>query len=460
MEKIVWKTEKRKVSELIPFENNPRRVTEKEIQGLSDSLDKFDLAAPLVINTNGKVIGGNFRLSLLKQKGIKTIDVRVPNRTLTKEEEDELNLRLNKNLGLWDNKILAKFNEDLLKNVGFSSEEMDQIFGLEISDDFDEKKELEKAVKAPRNVKTGDIWQMGDHKLIIGDCTVRENWEKLLGNERFDFIFTDPPYRISYAKTHYRKVKTKSGAKLKPRRLYSKVGETNIKGKSINMINRGVPDYDEWLSIANDYQNPIGANVMIFEKWKNMVDLWQAIEKYWKIRNMVIWHLPNRHQGFAAKYKFFSRYDIAPLADKGDSIKNNQYEEEFERYLADEGQKLLDTYDIIIYGQQGHSIWERTKGGKWADITDHITFTASNEKSTGQNVIFGTKPIQILVPYIKTLSHRGGIVMEPFGGSGSTMIASEILKRKCRLIEISPEYGEVILNRFQKFTGIEPQKIN
>lgn len=140
MEKIVWKTEKRKVSELIPFENNPRRVTEKEIQGLSDSLDKFDLAAPLVINTNGKVIGGNFRLSLLKQKGIKTIDVRVPNRTLTKEEEDELNLRLNKNLGLWDNKILAKFNEDLLKNVGFSSEEMDQIFGLEISDDFDEKK--------------------------------------------------------------------------------------------------------------------------------------------------------------------------------------------------------------------------------------------------------------------------------------------------------------------------------
>ena len=469
---ITWRNEKRKVEDLKPFENNPRKATEKEITGLSESLAKFNIADPLIINTDGTVIGGNFRLSLLKQQGIKEVDVRVPSRTLTKEEADELNLRLNKNLGLWDNDLLAKFNEDLLKNVGFTQEELDQVFGLDISDNFDEEKEFQKAVKEPRGVKTGDIWEMGDHRIIVGDCTVRENWEKLLGNERFDFMFTDPPYRISYAKTHYRKVQTKEGAKLKSRRIYSGVGETDAKGKPkgfgykqnrvyTGIINRGVPEYDEWLSIANDFQNPIGANVMIFENWRNVVDLWKAIEKYWRIRNIVIWWLPNRQQGFSAKYKFFSKYDIAPLADKGQAIQNDEYEEEFEKYLADQGQRLLDTYEVIIYGQQGHSIWDFKKGGKWSRVSDHITSPAETESgSGGNNLVFGKKPVQILVPYIKTLSQRGGIVMEPFGGSGSTMIASEIMKRKCRLIEISPLYTELILNRFEKFTGIQPKKLN
>jgi len=474
MGKIIWNNERRQVKDLKLFENNPRLACEKEIQGLSSSLDKFDLADPLVINTDGTIIGGNFRLSLLKQRGIQEVDVRIPNRLLTKQEANELNLRLNKNTGSWDNDVLAKFSEDLLGEVGFSAEEMDQIFGLEIDDKFDEQKEFEKAVKEPRGVQMGDVWELGEHRLVIGDCTNKESWEKLLGNERFDFMFTDPPYRLSYSKKHYRKVKTKKGDKLISRRVYQGVGETDAKGKSTGekgfgykqnriyegIIDRGVPEYNEWLSIANEFQNPIGANVMIFENWKNIRELWDAIEEYWKIRNMVIWWIPNRHQGFSAKYKFFSKYDVAPLADKGESVQNDEYEEDYDRYLADRGQKLLDSYEVIIYGQQGHSVWDFKKGGKWSKVCDHITDNGVTEAQSGQNLVFGTKPISILVPYIKTLSHRGGIIMEPFGGSGSTLIASEILKRKCRLIEIVPEYGEVILNRFERFTGIQPKKIN
>ena len=67
----------------------------------------------------------------------------------------------------------------------------------------------------------------------------------------------------------------------------------------------GVPEYDTWFSIANEFQNPKGANIMIFEYWKNMAEFWQSISKYWKIRNMIIWHAPNRHQGFGAKGQFF-----------------------------------------------------------------------------------------------------------------------------------------------------------
>jgi DNA modification methylase len=198
---------------------------------------------------------------------------------------------------------------------------------------------------------------------------------------------------------------------------------------------------------------------MIFENWKNVVGLWQAIEKYWKIRNIVIWHLPNRRQGFSARHHFFSKYDIAQLADKGKAIFNEEPEIELNNYLIEKGQKLLDSYEVIIYGNKGDSSWEKTKGTKWGNVADHISWTASSEASTGQNLVFGTKPIQILVPYIKILSPRNGIVMEPYAGSNSTMIACEIMHRRCRAIEISPTYGEVCINRWQKFTGKEPERI-
>ena len=118
----------------------------------------------------------------------------------------------------------------------------------------------------------------------------------------------------------------------------------------------GVIEYDSWLSIANEYQNSKGVNVMIFENWKNTVDLWQAIEKYWKIKNQIIWWLPNRNQGFSAKHRFFSKYDIAPLAGEGEV--NEQYEQELEEYIQTKGQKLLDTYEVILYGNKVYRDWE------------------------------------------------------------------------------------------------------
>ena len=478
-EKIIRRSEKRKISDLKPFEGNPRKATEKEIKDLTKSLEKFNLADPLIINTNNEVIGGNFRLRLLKQKGIKEIDVRVPSRTLTREEAEELNLRLNKNLGLWDNEILANFSEELLKEVGWSGEELDDIFGIEMEEEFDEQKEFEKVIKHPRGCKSGDIWQLGEHKLIIGDCTKKENWERLLGNERFDFLFTDPPYRIGYG-ISTRKQKTKEGFKLQRFRTYPKIGITTKEGKPLEIqksslksikyfgakgnrgylgvdIKKGIPEYDEWLSIANEHQNPKGANVMIFENWRNTVALWQAIEKYWKIRNLIIWHLPNRHQGFSRPFMFFSKYDIAPLA--GDGKINEEYEEEFHQFLQSKGQKLINNYEVIFYANKGNSEFSKIKGKRFWTLGDHITWTAETESSSGQNIIFGTKPIQILVPYIKILSPRNGIVMDCFGGSGSTLIACEIMKRKCRMIEIAEIYSEIILNRFEKFSGQKAKKI-
>lgn len=131
---IIWRTEKRKIKDLKFYPNNPRFANEKDFQDLEKSIEKFNLADPLIINHDNTVIGGNFRLKVLQKKGIEEIDVRVPSRPLSKEEADELNLRLNKNQGRWDWGLLANFNESLLNEVGFSEEELKNITDFDFED--------------------------------------------------------------------------------------------------------------------------------------------------------------------------------------------------------------------------------------------------------------------------------------------------------------------------------------
>ena len=174
------------------------------------------------------------------------------------------------------------------------------------------------------------------------------------------------------------------------------------------------------------------------------------MEKYWKVKNMIVWHLPNRHQGFSAKYKFFSKHDIAMVgASKNNDVEYNQ-EEELDG--------LQQEYETALYAISGKPQWEGYQKGKNNQPTDFIEFNASDEKHSGQGVIFGTKPVEILIPYIKVLTKRGNLVVEPFGGSGSTLIASTKMKRRCYLMEKSPVYAEVIKKRWEKLTGLKATK--
>ena len=125
---LKWHTEERLLSELKPWKGNPRQATKKQVKDLTNSLERFNLAAPLIINTDNTIIGGHFRYKILKKNGHKEIDVRVPNRKLNKKEVEELNLRLNKNLGEWDWDSLGNFDLDSLLDVGFD-ESFIQSFG-------------------------------------------------------------------------------------------------------------------------------------------------------------------------------------------------------------------------------------------------------------------------------------------------------------------------------------------
>ena len=148
---INWRSEKRKISDLKPAPYNPRSWNEKETKNLTESLERFNLADPIIINTNNTIIGGHFRLHILKGRGATHVDVRVPDRELTEAEEKELNLRLNKNSGLWDWSMLSEYDHDTLLMVGFTEEDLMLNFGLNNADkvEVDADRVLVITVEAP-----------------------------------------------------------------------------------------------------------------------------------------------------------------------------------------------------------------------------------------------------------------------------------------------------------------------
>lgn len=192
-EKIKWSTKKVLISDLKPAPYNPRRWTDEETTNLTKSLEKFSLADPIIINKNNMVIGGHFRLKILKEKSIQSVDCRIPDRLLDPDEEKELNIRLNRNLGEWDFEMLAEFGENLLKDIGFDSKELDKIFANEPDPEDDVVPD-----NAPTRVKPGEVWQLGGHRLMCGDSTLLEDVSKLMAGKKSQLIHTDPPYNVDY----------------------------------------------------------------------------------------------------------------------------------------------------------------------------------------------------------------------------------------------------------------------
>jgi len=143
MKKLKWHTEQRIINDLIPYKENPRTITEKQKNDLEESLKRFNLMSIPVINTDNTIISGHQRMKILQLlgRGNEEIDVRVPNRKLTKKEFKEANLRENKNLGSWDWDILADFDEELLLDVGFNEEELEDTT-FEATEDLEKEEDI------------------------------------------------------------------------------------------------------------------------------------------------------------------------------------------------------------------------------------------------------------------------------------------------------------------------------
>jgi len=434
-----YKIEYVAVEDLIPADYNARKWDMKQLSDLEESIRRFGIVDPGIVNCapNRKniIIGSHMRVAAAKELGIKEfpiVYVNIPDI----EKEKELNLRLNKNTGEFDFSLLAEFDEPFLVDVGFDSEELDDIFQDESEpEQFDVNKELKKLQIEKIEIEPGDVYILGENRLLCGDSTKETDILKLMDGKKADMCFTDEPYVLNYL-AGKRHGKPTDGFGAKKNRKY--IGTDELP-----------PDFiDLWTANVAKVQND-NFNIIAFENWKNVRELWGAMEKFWTIRNMIIWTIPNRNQGYAAKHKFFSKYDIAVVGTNPDKKLN----------LEPEAELLQNKYESALFATSGDAHWEGYQSGKKYCPTDVIDCKAGDEKSTGQAIIFGTKPIEILIPYIKVLTKRDDLIIEPFGGSGSTLIAANMLKRRCYVMEKCPIYAEVIRNRWEKFSGQKAQLI-
>lgn len=255
---------------LAPY--NPRKHTREQMMQLQESIKRFGVVDPVIINGATErlnvVIGGHMRLQALHELGETTVPA-VYVHIADIEKEKELNLRLNKNTGEFDYDLLASFNESFLENVGFSSEEIDNVFPVdETTDQFDLKKELDKLNITEVKAKTGDIYDLDGSRLLVGDSMIEENIITLMDGNKADMVLTDPPYILDYLKG-----KTKN-----------KDGVTEGFGAKKNRIYLGtesLPDNftELWMGNISKVAKE-NFSIIVYENWKNLRTIWGEMEKH------------------------------------------------------------------------------------------------------------------------------------------------------------------------------------
>jgi len=201
-----WHTEVRKISELKEWKDNPRTISKENLDELMSSIDDLGNFEPLVIDTDGTVIAGNQRLMVASRLKQEEVEVSVPERKLTGKEIKKIGLISNRHSGEWDMDKLAEGFEDILDELG-ADDLMSEIVTEVEEDDYEEPDELEVTIVL------GDVYQLGEHRLVCGDSTKIEDVEKLMDGQKADMVFTDPPYGIEIVDKKTKKVGAENLAK-------------------------------------------------------------------------------------------------------------------------------------------------------------------------------------------------------------------------------------------------------
>ncbi len=409
------------IEELKPADYNPRKWTPDARKGLMASLGEFGFVQPIVANSaperRGVVIGGNFKLDIAKEKGLKTVPVVWVNIPDIKKEK-ELNLRLNKNQGEFDNDILAQFEAELLAAVGWSSKELDKIYDDAADDDFDADKEAE-AIITPV-AQQGDVYELGRHRLMCGDSSSPEDVDKLRGGGYADMVFTDPPYNVNY-----------SG---KGKATSNTIKNDNMDEAAFReMLNKWFANYSRVLKES-------GALYCCYASrtHREFEDALNA--NGFEVRNQIIWVKKVASMGWG-DYRW-KHEPILYCHKKGSSLDfygdRKQYTEWTEE-LSDEELLKMVKANITKEEEGASTVWRLHREMKY----DHPT----------------QKPVKLVSIAIRNSSKRGDVVLDLFGGSGSTLVAAEELSRTAWIMELDPKYVDVIIKRWEKLSGEKAKKV-
>lgn len=419
------KIEQVSVKELKPSVYNPRKWDDKVISDMTESIKRFGLCDPLLVNGASErknvVIGGHLRLKIATTLGFTDVPVVYLNIPEI-EREKELNLRLNKNLGSWDEELLKAFDTGLLLEVGFTPDELNNFFDdvLEISDDgFNVKEELAK-ITTPET-KLGDIYQLGEHRLVCGNSLDENVVKKLMGDNKVSMVYCDPPYNIGL---DYRKgIGTKG--KYTPDNF---VNDSKKTGEYENFIQTSLK------------------NALSVSKPDTHVFYW-CDEKYvWLIQTLYEKNgVTNRRICFWVKNNF----DPTPQVAFNKVIEPCVYGTIGSPVLNPALKNLSE-----VMNPEVNSV------GMYDDLMSIVQMWLVRRDNAVDYEHPTQKPITLNEKPIKRCTSPGEIILDLFGGSGSTLIAAEQLKRRAFLVELDPTFCDLIVKRYEQYTGNTAKKLN
>lgn len=361
---------------------NPRSISGEKFEKLVNSIRQFPEmmeARPIVVDQNNVILGGNMRFKAAKEAGLQEVDVYVA--SWDEAKNPEFIIKDNVGFGEWDWDMLAnEWDAVLLDDWGLDVwQEEEQKEGLTDPDEVPE-------VPADPVTQLGDLWILGEHRLLCGDSTKAEHVERLMDGEKADMVFTDPPYGVSY--------------------------QSNFREKTpqFAVLENDDKIVTDWLPLASKHSTGFA---FVWTTWKVLNEWLSAIQDFGRLTNMVVWHKPGGGLG-DLKGAYATDYEIALVYNRG----------------------------AQLTGKRIGSVWKITRDAVGSYL--HPT----------------QKPVELAEQAFETTTKKNQLILDLFLGSGSTLIAAEKTGRKCYGMELDPKYCDVIVKRWEDFTGQKASKAN
>jgi len=389
------KVELVEIGRVVPYARNPRR-NEKAIVKVAASIKEYGFRQPIVVDEELVIIAGHTRLQAAQQLGLKKIPVHIAT-GLTTAQVKAYRLADNRTHedSEWDEELLAIELGDLkelgfdLDLTGFNAVELEELLDGAVMEGLTDDDAIPEAPEVPVS-KDGDVWLLGDHRLICGDSTKEKTMKKLMGDELADMVFTDPPYNVDYGQSM----------------------KDAVRGNKRKIKNDNLGD----------------------EFHKFLLDACTHMVGVCKGAMYVCMSSSELHTLFSAFTDAGGKWSTFIIWGKNHfTMGRSDYQRQ---------------YEPILYG--------------WPDGNKHFWCGDRNQsdlwhhdKPTVNDLHPTMKPVELVCHAIENSSKSRDIVLDSFGGSGTTLIACEKLKRQARMIELDPIYVDVIVKRWEEFTGNE-----
>ena len=383
------------IQKLIEYARNPRK-NDHAVDAVSAAIREFGFRVPIVAKSDGTVIDGHLRLKAAKKLGLETVPVLLGD-DMTETQIKAFRLSVNKlaELAGWDDELLKLELTDLqdadfdLGLMGFSDEELDRLINGDAGGGLTDDDAVPETPKEPVS-RPGDLWILGNHRLLCGDSTMLSDVEKLMGNELADMAFTDPPYNVDYGNN----------------------AKDKMRGKDRRILNDALGDgfyqflYDACVNLLMVTKG--GCYVaMSSSELHTLQKAWLDAGGKWS--TFIIW----------SKNTF--------------TLGRADYQRQ---------------YEPILYG------WKQGADHFWCGDRDQSDIWNYNKPRV--NDLHPTmKPVELVERAIKNSSKSRDIVLDLFGGSGTTLIACEKTGRQARLMELDPKFVDVIVKRWEEYTGLQ-----